>query len=344
MSVDQNFVVDIVRQRLPFNRKKTPKGWESFNCVACQYNGEPTPDKKRRGKVIFNGSSFTYGCFRCGFKVHWRPGMLITKKLDILLNLLGLSKEEINDLRFQALRMKDVFEIYSDGDNSFTEKTQFKLSSLPERHFNIFDPTEERINDVNYLRVLKYLLDRGDRIAEATEYYWSPIRENDINKRLIIPFYYEGEIVGWTGRYAGNSGNKPKYFNNKQDGFLFNNEHLLNSNRKYLVLVEGPFDALAIDGIGYLSNELSATQIKWLNDSGKCIIMLADRAKSGKIAIEQAIENNWFVSFPQWDKGIKDADEAVRRYGTIWTVKNILDTKVNGESAIRLKSKLWIGD
>ena len=44
--------------------------------------------------------------------------------------------------------------------------------------------------------------------VEDTEYYWSP--SLGYRDRLIIPFYYENRIVGWTARTV-TSDKKPKY-------------------------------------------------------------------------------------------------------------------------------------
>ena len=49
--IDPYVVSDMLRTFLPKGRKRSPKGWESFNCVMCQQNGEPTRDKQDSGET-----------------------------------------------------------------------------------------------------------------------------------------------------------------------------------------------------------------------------------------------------------------------------------------------------
>ena len=58
---------------------------------------------------------------------------------------------------------------------------------------------------------------------------------------------------------------------------------------------------------------LSASgQIDLINSIGKTVIVCPDRDKSGGNLIDVAVENNWLVSFPQWENNIKDCAEAVK--------------------------------
>ena len=80
----------------------------------------------------------------------------------------------------------------------------------------------------------------------------------------------------------------------------------INKDRKYIIITEGVLDALAIDSVSSLGNKLTQGQIDLINSIGKTVIVCPDRDKSGGNLIDVAVENNWLVSFPQWENNIKD--------------------------------------
>jgi len=47
------------------------------------------------------------------------------------------------------------------------------------------------------------------------------------------------------------------------------------------------------------------------------------------------------VSFPNWE-GVKDAEEATRKYGRVFTVDSILNSAVEGEMMIGVKRSSWL--
>ena len=195
-----------------------------------------------------------------------------------------------------------------------------------------------------FIEAFKYMVDRNLTQARLFDnIYWSPEIKNQMSNRIIIPFTFGGKFIGYTARFIKKNipGSITKYHTQCPNGFLFNNEHIDNQDRKYIILVEGPIDALRIDGVAYMSNTVIPKQVSWLNTSNKDIILVPDKDTSGLEAVEIAIENNWHVSFPDWE-GVGDVDEAVNKYGTIWTVRNILNNKTNNKTQIKVQEKLWL--
>jgi hypothetical protein len=201
----------------------------------------------------------------------------------------------------------------------------------------------------DFLDCIAYLYSRGEEIAAATTYYWTPHEKHALNRRIIIPFHHEGRIVGYTAR-AIDPG-IVRYHMEAQANFLFNVKALTAQNRKYVILCEGVFDALAIDGVGLLGARLNAQQIAWIKSFGKTVILVPDRDKRGSSMIDVAMENNWQVAFPRshtlgsgiqawWDEDVKDCADAVLRYGRVWTLLSIIETATASRFQIGVYRKL----
>src|SRR6478752_2738293 len=130
-------------------------------------------------------------------------------------------------------------------------RPEFSSMPLPPMSATLSEWAERGTTDPDFLSVCEYLFGRGDAISGDRDYYWTPHGENQMNKRLLIPFTYHGMIVGWSGRLVGesNAGNgAPKYWTKVPTNYIFNNQ-FLEGDRKFVILTEGPFDAIAVDGV-----------------------------------------------------------------------------------------------
>ena len=110
-------------------------------------------------------------------------------------------------------------------------------------------------------------------------------------------------------------------------------------DRKFIILVEGQFDALAIDGVSTQGAKLSDQQAYWINDQRKQVIVVPDRDKAGQLMIDLALKHNWMVSIPEWDDDVKDANDAVLTYGRLYTVRSIIDNATDNKLRINLARK-----
>lgn len=316
---------------LPPKRKSTPSGWISFNSVCCHHRGEKLDSRMRGGLLVDGKGSFTYHCFNCQFKAGWTPGHLISKNTKSLFRWLGMAETDVDRLGLIALRLKD---------NQPTFKKQINFELLPK---NLPEGTLSVIEWINtaYLpdfaeelgKIVEYILGRGMEL-DWYNWMWSPIP--GCTDRVIIPFYHEGHIVGYTGRKI-TEGN-PKYLTDAQPGYVFNLDSQ-KDNRSYVIVVEGQFDAIAIDGVAVMHNEVNEIQAARISSLGKEVIVVPDRDRAGAKLIQSALTYGWSVSMPPWQESIKDAADAVKTNGRLYTLFTILHYKESSDLKIQLLRK-----
>jgi 5S rRNA maturation endonuclease (ribonuclease M5) len=318
-----SLVIDTISLHLPSRRKKTPSGWISFNAVCCHHNGTSSDTRQRGGMMINEGVS--YHCFNCGFKTSWQPGRIVTTKFRKLMRWLNVPDDLISKCSLEALRLKENSDYKS------------KFDILPKFIDKILPPDSVKIGEAEYHDdmnlAIEYIANRGFYLDDY-EWYWSPAYPN----RLIVPFYFNKNLVGFTARLLRDG--KPKYISEQQPGYVFNFDNQ-KENRKYVIVCEGPFDAISIDGVAILGSEISDQQKTLINQLKREVIILPDRDSAGKKLVDQAIENNWSVSFPNWDPDIKDANEALLKYGRLATLYSIIRSKETSGLKIKLLSKKW---
>ena len=121
---------------------------------------------------------------------------------------------------------------------------------------------------------------------------------------------------------------------------MFNLDQLYTSERKYAILVEGPFDAIGIDAIGLLGAKINQVQANYLNTFDRKFILVPDQDKSGERLVAEALRYGWSVSFPQWDDDVKDVADAVKKYGRLFTLKGILDAVEDNPTKIGIKTRI----
>ena len=173
--------------------------------------------------------------------------------------------------------------------------------------------------------------------VDDTNYYWSP--SLGYRDRLIIPFYFEGNVVGWTGRSIL-ADKKPKYLTEVQPGFVYGLDEQ-NYNKSFAIVCEGQLDAIHVDGCALGGSEISDQQAMLLNRLQKQIIVCPDRDIAGKKLVEQAIELGWSVALPDWSSEVTDISEAVSKYGRLYALHSIATTTLDSPLKIRLRAKKW---
>ena len=323
-----SIVSDTLMAHLPGKRKTTPSGWTSFNAPCCHNNGN-TVDKRGRGGLISEGDTVSYHCFNCGYKASWQPGRAVSDKLRKLLQWLNCSDDIITKLTFDVMRINDGVEVAE----RVLDIPTFDTVPLPPNSVKIASITE--FNKFS-ITVLEYMAARNLNLDD-TDYYWSDSLA--YRDRLIIPFYYEKRIVGWTARTI-TPDKKPKYLNEQQPGFVYGLDEQ-NFNKVFCIVVEGPVDAIHIDGCAIGGSEINDQQAMLINKLGKDIIVVPDRDKAGSKLVEQAIENGWGVSLPSWDIDINDVGDAVDKYGRLYTLYSIANAAETSPLKIRLRAKKW---
>jgi hypothetical protein len=313
---------------LPPKRKLTSGGWTSFDAPCCQHRGEGH-DTRLRGGIRVESDGFVYHCFNCHFAAGWTPGKLLSKNTKSLFGWLGMNDADIGKLNLAALKIKDDQPVLKKALNLvMLEKP------LPDDCKSIDYWIAEGNQDAELLDVISYLVDERKMGWDWYNWMWSPAP--GFRDRVIIPFYHEGKVVGYTGRKI--KPGKPKYLTDSQSGYVFNidTQHY---DRKFVIVAEGQFDAIAIDGVGIMTNEPNDAQIMRLNNLGREVIVVPDRDKPGAKMLAAAIKNGWSASLPPWGDDVKDIADAVKKYGRLYVLTTILHYKVNGEIKINLLKK-----
>tara|TARA_B100000282_G_scaffold234355_1_gene176783 strand:- start:277 stop:1056 length:780 start_codon:yes stop_codon:yes gene_type:complete len=256
-----------------------------------------------------------------------------------LLQWLGTSDDVINKVALDVMRENEGVEAQ---ERSIILPT-FDTVALPESSRRIQDwadycALEPGGLDKNLIKIFEYMKDRNLYIDD-TDYFWTP--ELAYRDRLIIPFYYEKRIVGWTARTV-NPDKKPRYLTQAQPGFVYGLDEQ-RPNKVFCILVEGQVDALHVDGCAIGGSEINEQQALLLNRLQKQIIVVPDRDKSGSKLVEQAIDYGWSVSMPEWSQEIVDVGDAVSKYGRLYALHSIVSASEDSALKIKLRAKKWFG-
>lgn len=348
-----NLVYDALFRAIPGVKRKGGSGsWANFNAICCTYNGEVRPDTRNRGGLILaSDNSCSYHCFNCKYKASWKPGQKLSRKMESLLDWAHLSLEEQKRLKFK------VWQLWMNGksdkpvDNSlYVPKAKFSFKEMPLP--NGAQPFSYWLKPENFreefVPVAQYMMERGTDLFDSYDFHWTPEPETfpdgkpdtSIIHRVLIPFRWEGKIVGYTGRDTSGT-LKHRYYGKVLPNYIFNTESIDHDN-EYVFVCEGSFDALAINGVALLGDKITPEQADWLDDTGKKIVVVCDREKAGGRLVDMAVERGWYVSFPDWGDNldIKDAAQAVRELGKIYTMLSITGAMFNDKFAIGVRRKL----
>ena len=315
-----NSIQQAVIDSLPSKQKRTTNGWISFNAVCCHHNGE-SADKRSRGGVITNGDAISYHCFNCNFKTGWQPGRHITFKMRKLLTWLGVDENTRQMLNIEALRIKDTVVVEDVEEEKF--EVDFKSRSLPE------GATHE-LPDI----IREYAL---RRCLPLDKLMYSNSQPAGMWQRVIVPFKWGRRTIGFSARSIDDAG-RPKYFTSHDSGYVYGIDSQL-PDARFVVVTEGLFDAMCIGGVGILSNQCSETQAQIIDTLAREVILVPDRDRAGQRLIDDALEYGWSVSFPDWETDVKDVNDAVIRYGKLFTLKSIVDAKQTTSLKINLMRK-----
>jgi 5S rRNA maturation endonuclease (ribonuclease M5) len=321
-----NPVQELISSLLPRRTKATPSGWTSLNAPCCIYRGH-SKDTKKRGGFRFDNQGFIYHCFNCDFKAGWSPGKLLSSNTKGLLKWLGTSDEDISKLSLYTLKNKETIE-----KETIKLYKEFREIQLPPDTYNINYWAEQGESSKEFIESLEYILSRG---LKFDWYPWHWSSSPGYRDRIIMPFYDNGKIVGWSGRKI--NGNTLKYLTHAQPGYVFNIDNQYN-DREYCLVLEGQLDAISVDGVAVMSNNVNSQQIAKINSLEKQVILVPDQDAAGAELIKVAIENKWAISCPNW-YDCKDTNDAVKQYGRIYTLHSIINNIETNSVKIQLIEK-----
>jgi hypothetical protein len=326
-------ITNAVMSVLPHKHKQSPTGWHQFHAVCCHHRGHK-PDTRRRGNLKADASGISYHCFNCGFKTRFQ-GDQISHSFQQLLTWLGMPEEQIQHIKLQLLKSHmDHAHVHTDTHQFMVPSSDWPEVSLPPQSVHV------RSHDADASHVIDYMKARHLHELPHTDWYYST--HENWQHRLIMPMRAQGRCVAYTGRYLGTPPSQvPKYLNSQlPPGYLFNWDQLW-TDRKFVIVTEGPLDALAVQGVASLGSQLTEAQIYHLSRCDKHICVLPDRTKKNQQLIDTALTFGWSVCFPEWESHIKDAADACKAYGQIYTITSALAARTHNPLTIGVKRK-WM--
>ena len=191
-----SIVYETLTFHLPHKRKQTPSGWLSFNAPCCVHNGTSADTRQRAGVKTGEGGGVSYHCFNCGFTASWKPGRRISYKMKRLMQWLNIPDDTITKISLQVLETEEL------KTNDQTILPKFMNKELPEgakplQEWADYRAMESTGVDKNLLKVFEYLQSR-QLYFDDYNFHWSPL--NGYSDRLIVPFYSDKRVVGYTAR------------------------------------------------------------------------------------------------------------------------------------------------
>jgi len=314
---------------LPSRRKSTSSGWVSFNAPCCVHNGE-SADRRQRGGIKVADQGWSYHCFNCGFTASFIMGRNLSFKARRLLQWIGVPNEEIERVNLESLRHKSVQGILDDRQRvvNAVQGIEFEDRELPEGFIIVDEHTSvhwQYLQDRHIPRDYPMGMVGGEPTAK-----WTP------RPGIIVPFTYDGRIVGHTTRYLDDK--TPRYIHDIQPGYVFGTD-LQQPDWQHVIVMEGVFDALSVSGLAVLHAEISDAQARLIRSLGREVTVVPDQDAAGMKLVDRAMELGWAVSMPDWPADVKDVNDAVKQWGRLVTLIHIMQARETSRIKIELRKR-----
>ena len=312
-------MIDVV-SFIPGKRKQTSSGWISFNAPCCIHRGD-TQDKRQRGGIKpGTDGSWSYHCFNCGYTASFVLGRNLTFKARRLLEWMNVPQEEIERINLESLKHKSI--------EGLLDERQAIVNQLHNVTFEDRDlPADTQpLNEA----AEKYLQTRCVPLDYPFLYKTMP------RPGVVIPFTHDNQVVGHTTRFLDDR--TPRYIQDIQHGYVFGTD-LQKADWQSVIVVEGVFDALSINGLAVLHAEINDAQVRLIRSLGREVVVVPDQDEAGMKLVDRAVELGWSVSMPEWPADVKDVNDAVIRWGRLATLLTIMQAKETSKIKIELRKK-----
>ena len=312
-------MIDVV-SFLPGKRKQTASGWISFNAPCCIHRGDSQDKRQRGGIKPSSDGSWSYHCFNCGYTASFVLGRNLTFKARKLLEWLNVPTEEIERINLESLKHKSI--------EGLLGERQLVVNQIQNIAFEDRDlPADmQELNET----AKEYLQQRRAPLDYPFLYKTMP------RPGIVIPFTHDNQVVGHTTRFMDDR--VPKYIQDIQHGYVFGTD-LQGADWQYVIVCEGVFDALSINGLAVLHAEINDAQVRLIRSLGREVIVVPDHDEAGMKLVDRAVELGWSVSMPEWPADIKDVNDAVIRWGRLGTLLTIMQAKETSKIKIELRKK-----
>ena len=315
-------MIDVI-SFLPAKRKQTTSGWISFNAPCCIHRGD-TQDRRQRGGIKpGTDGSWSYHCFNCGYTASFVLGRTLTFKARCLLEWLNVPQEEIERINLESLKQKSI-----DGLLYERQAVVNQLQNIVFEDRDLPADTQE-LNE----SAMEYLQRRSIPLDYPFLYKTMP------RPGVVIPFTHDNQVVGHTTRFLDDR--TPRYIQDIQHGYVFGTD-LQGTDWQSVIVVEGVFDALCINGLAVLHAEINDAQVKLVRSLGRNVVVVPDQDEAGMKLVDRALELGWAVSMPEWPAGVKDVNDAVIKLGKLGALLTIMQAKETSRIKIELRKKSLI--
>ena len=323
-------MIDLVNY-LPAKRKQTTSGWISFNAPCCIHQGE-SADRRQRGGLKLSDQAWSWHCFNCGYKASFILGRTLSFRARRLLEWLGVPAEEIERINLESLRHRSIAGILDDR-----QRTENALQGI---QFEDRDCPYIDLVTAEHREQWQYLRDRGVPedypIMLPVSYDKRGLAGILGRSGVGIPFTYDNRMVGHAIRFLDDRA--PKYIHDIQPGYVFGTD-LQQPAWQHVLIMEGVFDALSISGLAVLHAEISDAQARLIRSLGRDITVIPDQDAAGMRLVDRALELGWAVSMPEWPKGCKDVNDAVKNIGRLATLITIMQARETSRIKIELRKR-----
>jgi hypothetical protein len=305
---------------LPAKRKTSTSGWTSFNAPCCVHNGE-NQDRRSRGGLKLSDEGWSYHCFNCGYTASFVLGRNLSYKARRLLSWLNVPAEEIERINLESLKHKSIAGLLSERQQLTTESRDicFEERKLPDD----LTPAWQLDHSADYLK------------ARGLQDDYPLFHRTGTRPGIVIPFTYDNQIVGSSIRFLDSK--IPKYINDTQPGYVFGTD-LQRDAWNYVLVMEGVFDALSINGLAVLHADINDAQVRLIRNLRREVVVVPDQDAAGMKLVDRAVELGWSVSMPEWPD-CKDVNDAVIKYGRLATLITILQAREHSKIKIELRKK-----
>ncbi len=328
-------VEDLVRKYVNFRHGVASHGWNTVYCEVC---GDGSRTKGPRGGWLFTdgGNTAFYHCFNQGCEGNFSLNRehAFSKDMRKIFDSFGIPSTEYTGLLFSKSR---------DGGKTKPATQSIithKYLDIPDYFILLADTNTEEAKLVKkFLREHYALTPKDYSFYISTGLTASTVTtiKNEAKKligRLIIPYFKNGKMIYYQARDVTNT-SKLKYTSPdiQKNTILFNIDQLYRATDEPLFVTEGAQDAIHVNGVATIGNEISTVQTQLLASSKRRKILIPDFHGDSNKLCDQFIDNGWDISIPNYRVNHKDLSSAVVQYGKLYAAYDIMNNIKTAQEA-----------
>ena len=324
--MEEVYLEDVIRLNIPLPPHPNGRGFYSVVCKVCNDHGKKGP----RAGFKFNDAAVGYNCFNCGHKALYDPNdpehSTLADPMIKVLEGFGVPEDEWQQVLFSEMANPSKgLKIKKKDPYIQIEPPEIKL---PKGSYRLENDQDDKWTVI----ARDYLSYTREIDPDSYPFYLPSESDKRWRGRLLIPVYKDEKLIYYQGRALVKL--TPKYLSPAfpKDRVLFGYDRLFERTESPLYVVEGWFDAIAVDGVAMFGNQMTPEQIKWLTRTNRPKVIIPDRLGDGHLLANQAIKLGWSVAFPEIGS-CKDMSDAVRRFGKLYVMKSIGENTFDGFAA-----------